>query len=478
MSTIHERLHAVRVERGSSLRAFAAAVEERAGYAISASSAAAYEKGRKVPAEYLRAVAFACGVDPAWLLTGEEPAPPENRQGTVRTSPRSAAGSPEPGSGRTRGNAHARAAEAELKKLSSALAQTGSTVVITDRAGRIEYVNRAFCEASGYREQELLGRTPALLKSGVQDAAFYRRLWQTIEAGGTFRGMFVNRRKHGELYHVLQTITPMAEEGAPITHYVATGKEITEQVALERERVRAQRLESLGTLAGGMAHDFNNLLTVILANLSLARSGLPSEAEEVQGELQAAEVAARRAAELTRQLLAISRRQVSRPLDLDLVRELADFEPVARSILPASVELQVGAAVDSARIRMDPDHLNQVLRNLATSAGESMPGGGRLSIRLDRAPRGPDRAAGKAAEGGAWLVLELSDSGAGMAPEDLERAFDPFHGARFTGGGSRLELPTVYGIVRQCGGSIEAQSAPGVGTTFRILLPEAPEPDA
>ena len=259
---------------------------------------------------------------------------------------------------------------------------------------------------------------------------------------------------------------------------------------LEARLLQAQRLEAVGRLAGGIAHDFNNLLTVILANVSLLSR--TDAARRQQGEVDDIRQAAERAAQLTRQLLAFSRRQKLEPRVFDLVALLREEEGILRRLIPETIRMEVDSAEGPLWVHADPGQLSQVLVNLATNARDAMPDGGSLQISLSRATepaseRASERASeidgsgpqtdppgleGRALPSGAYACLRVRDTGAGMDPATIERAFDPFFSTKEDGAGTGLGLAIVHGIVTQSGGTVRVTSQPGAGTQFSIYLPE------
>jgi len=254
---------------------------------------------------------------------------------------------------------------------------------------------------------------------------------------------------------------------------------------LEAKLLQAQRLEAVGRLAGGIAHDFNNLLTVILANVSLlSRTDVDLHGHpEVDDIRQAAE----RAAQLTRQLLAFSRRQKLEPRVFDLVALLREEEGILRRLIPESIRMEVDSPDGPLWVHADPGQLSQVLVNLATNARDAMPEGGTLRLSAARAteiegsgPHAETRGPGdRVLRSGAYACLRVRDTGAGMDPATIERAFDPFFTTKEAGAGTGLGLAIVHGIVTQSGGAVRVTSEPGSGTQFSIYFPEtsiAPSP--
>jgi PAS domain S-box-containing protein len=353
-----------------------------------------------------------------------------------------------------------RAALTGMARLVAAIEQTSESVVVTDVDAGILYVNPAFERVSGYTFAEVRGTNPSVLKSGVQTPEFYASMWATLTAGSTWTGELVNRRKDGREYVEEASISPMRDERGQITAYVAVKRDVTGERTLEAQLRQAQRLEAIGSLAGGVAHDFNNLLTAIHGYGELVLDALPtgSESRADVGELLRA---ADRASALTRQLLAFSRRQVLAPEVLDPGAVIDDLEPMLRRLLGAHILLSTSRTADLGRVRADPGQLEQVVVNLAVNARDAMPGGGRLDISSGNA-QGPD---------GPVVRIAVSDTGAGMEAETLARVFEPFFTTKEEGKGTGMGLATVYGIVRQSNGTISVASAKGSGTTFTIDLP-------
>ncbi len=239
--------------------------------------------------------------------------------------------------------------------------------------------------------------------------------------------------------------------------------------ALQEQLLRAQRLEAVGQLAAGVAHEFNNLLAAVLAAAEMGLRRLEPD-HPVTPRLRTIVEAAERGGALTRRILAFSQRQVLVKRRLDVNRLVEDTAALLRNSLGEKVRLQVKVRPGLPPVRADPEQLRQVLVSLAANARDAMPHGGTLTIATGSAEAGP---AGDARSERRWAVLEVSDEGTGIVPSDLDRIFDPFFTTKEVGKGTGLGLAAAYGIVRQHGGEVQVESAPGRGTIFRVFLPEA-----
>ncbi len=359
-------------------------------------------------------------------------------------------------------------AEEQQALLSGVVEQAAESIIITDAQGTMIYVNPAFESLSGYSRAEAIGQNPRMLKSGDQDDAFYRRMWDTLARGEVWKGRLVNRRKDGTRFQEDATIGPVRDASGRLVNYVAVKRDVTNEVRLERQLIQAQKMEAIGRLAGGVAHDFNNLLGVITGYGELTRRKLGDD-DPLKAKVDQILRAAERAAGLTRQLLAFSRQQVLQPKIVDLNGLVSDMEKMLED-----VQLETSLDPGLGTVKVDPGQIEQVLMNLVVNARDAMPDGGRLTIETRNAELGPDYAVRRPpTRPGPYVMLAVTDSGTGMNAETQSHLFEPFFTTKEVGKGTGLGLSTVYGIVKQSEGYIWCYSEVGVGTTFKVYLPRA-----
>src|SRR6267378_3899000 len=279
------------------------------------------------------------------------------------------------------------------------------------------------------------------------------------------------RRPDGQARNVLASGQPIPGIHGRSLGAVVALHDVTDLKLLEGQFRQSQKLEAVGSLAGGVAHDFNNLLTVIGGYSQMVMDQIGSS-DPQYGRVEEILKASERAAALTRQLLAFSRQQVLEPKILDLNAIVSDTERMLRRLLPANIELVTALSKDLGRIKADPGQIEQVLLNLVINARDAMPEGGRLVVETSNADVDETyRQMHIEASPGPYVVLGVSDNGTGMTAETQARIFEPFFTTKEVGKGTGLGLSTVYGIVRQSGGSVGVYSEVGSGSTFRAYLP-------
>jgi two-component system cell cycle sensor histidine kinase/response regulator CckA len=357
------------------------------------------------------------------------------------------------------------------------LFENASDLIVTgDLDGRLTAVNETCLRALGYSREEMAGIRIDMNDFIARDkraqsvAARGRKVADT-EATTVYESELV--AKDGRRIQVEIASRLIIEDGVPVGTE-AICRDISERKQLEEQLRQGQRLEAIGRLAGGVAHDFNNLLTVISGYAEVLLDGRDRAAEP---ELDQIAAAAERAAILTRQLLAFSRRQVLQPRVLQLNDVVEGLTPMLSRLIGEDVELVATLAPSLGPVHADPNQLEQVLVNLAVNARDAMPEGGLLTIRTANVELDYEYVAHHGdAVVGPHVMLSVSDTGVGMDEETLSHIFEPFFTTKPLGIGTGLGLSTVYGIVRQSGGSMWVYSEPGHGTTFKALLPRAESP--
>ncbi len=365
-----------------------------------------------------------------------------------------------------------REAESQLRRLAAAIDQAAEVVVITDPDGAIQYVNPAFEALTGYTRQEVIDENPRVLKSGEQSEDFYRELWATISSGHSWSGQLVNKRKDGTLFTEDATISPVFDQTGTIINYVAVKRDITRELELESRVQQAQKMESIGRLAGGVAHDLNNLLSPIIGYGEILQSDLyPADGRrESVEEILRAGLAAR---DVVRQLLAFSRRQTLSFTPLDLNRMVDNYRKLLRHTIREDIEIHIRCRPGLPMVEGDRGQMEQVLMNFAVNAQDAMPGGGAMTIETDADEFGEGEIKEQA---GPCVILRVSDTGMGIEPEAQEHIFEPFWTTKGEGQGTGLGLATCYGIISQHGGTIRLHSMPGQGACFEVCLPVADVP--
>jgi PAS domain S-box-containing protein len=354
-------------------------------------------------------------------------------------------------------------------------------VFITDFEGHFLDANQPALNLLGYRREDIATLTFASLLTEDQLPLAYHGAAEVLAAGYQQNPTeFRLRCRDGGVVFVETQSSLIYRDGQPFA-VQGIARDITARKRAEEEKARlqeqlhqAQKMESIGRLAGGVAHDFNNLLTVINGFSQLLLNKL-SAGDPLRASLVEIHKAGERAAALTRQLLAFSRKQVLQPRVLDLNRVIEEMRPMLPRLLGEDVEVRIALHAESAMVDADPHQLEQVIMNLVVNARDAMPHGGRLSIETAVVEWGESHAQSHpGVRAGRCVMLAVSDSGIGMDEATRQRIFEPFFTTKEAGKGTGLGLSMVQGSVEQSGGCIEVHSEPGRGTTFSIYLPAPP----
>ena len=362
-------------------------------------------------------------------------------------------------------------AEEESLLLATAIEHAAESVIISDKIGKIQYVNPAFEQLSGFSREEIVGQNFRIFRSDKHDEAFYKEMWEIISRGHVWSGYITNRIKDNSLREFETKISPVLNRSGEIVSFVSVNRDVTQEKVLEAQLQQAHRMQSIGTLAGGIAHDFNNILSAIIGYTELTvdyleKGSLPYD------NLQEVLEAGNRAKDLINQILTFSRQsdQDLKPLQLKLI--VNDALKLIRATLPSSIAIRTDLKSDAA-ILGDQIQIHQILMNLCTNASHAMQEiGGVLSVSLSEIEIDSGfNVKHFDIKSGSYLKLSVSDTGHGMPPSLMEHIFDPFFTTKEKGQGTGMGLSVVHGIVKTHNGTIHAYSEPGEGSTFNVYLP-------
>jgi PAS domain S-box-containing protein len=359
--------------------------------------------------------------------------------------------------------------------LKSVVDNTSAAIFLKDAEGRFILVNKYFTAWHGVEAAQAIGKTAYDLFSKEQADIFTAQHQEVLKTGQAVVSEAEISHGDGITRHCLVTRFPVAAPGGGPLGVGTVVTDLTELKAAQRQLLQAQKLETIGQLTGGVAHDFNNLLAIIMGNLQLVGEDLkaqPDLRERVEGALEAA----RRGADLTHHLLAFARRQTLAPRVAEPNALVSGMGLILERTLGETIEIETILATDLSKSVVDPVQLENALLNLAVNARDSMPDGGKLTIETANARLAPEAPEfGGEAAAGDYVMIAVSDSGRGMAPEVATRAFEPFFTTKDAGRGIGLGLSMVYGFVKQSGGQVKLYSEVGWGTTVKIFLPRAAE---
>ena len=361
-------------------------------------------------------------------------------------------------------------ADARIRQQAALLDKAEDAILVRDLEHRILYWNRRAERLYGWQAEEVAGRSVRELFYGDDDADFLAATEQTCREG-EWVGELVQRTKDGRQLTVEGHWTLVRSDDGEPTSILAINTDITARRELEERLRQSQKIEAVGRLAGGIAHDFNNLLTVITGYSELLLSE-PAIDETGREFVLAISEAGQRAAVLTRQLLSFGRQSILQPKIIDLNQMVSQIGDMLRRLIGEDILFQTVLEPNLSRVKVDPGQLDQVLVNLAVNARDAMPDGGRLTIETAAVTLTEAEAQSLLdCTPGPYVRLSISDTGCGMPPDIVPQIFEPFFTTKEFGKGTGLGLATVFGIIRQSGGTIGVDSEPGRGTRFQIFLP-------
>ncbi len=357
-----------------------------------------------------------------------------------------------------------RSVEADIQKLTHAVDQSSSTIIITDANGNIEYTNPEFTKLTGYTSEEVIGKTPRIFKSGTALPVFYEELWITIKSGKEWKGEFCNKKKSGELYWESASISPVKNSEGVITNFIAVKDDITERKKMEEALLQTEKLKSIGTITAGISHEFNNILAIISGKAQLLEMTYKGDKALID-ELRVIAKAANDGAEITSNMLKFAKTKpdtkefVSYDIR-ELIRHSIDFtkprwmnEAQARGI---GYKMNTEDMKCVPFIMCKPSEIREVFINVINNALDAMPGGGNISFSTW--------------SGDDIVNVSITDTGEGMPENVKKNIFDPFFSTKGVDG-TGLGMSMVYGIVTSHGGEIVVGSEIGNGTTFTMQFP-------
>ena len=364
-------------------------------------------------------------------------------------------------------------AEERLRILSQAIEQASESIIITDKAGLIEYVNPSFTRITGYTPEEVLGEKPGVIKGAGQSPEDYERIWKTVTAESAWNSTIIACRKNGGLYPALMCIAPIRDENGQISHFVGIQQDMTTNKALEEKFMQAQKMEGIGILVAGIAHEFNNMLAGMTGNLYLAKTEV-ADVPSVVKHLENVENLSFRAADMIKQLLTFARKGmlVLQPFDFTLCMHAAS--QVAREGMPDHISFHTEFCEEKLIVKGDCAQFQQLLINLINNACDAVEGVAEPMVCLRvEAFEADDEFMRNCPEVGdsQFVHMSVSDNGCGISDEEKAHIFEPFYSTKGVGHGTGLGLSMAYGMVQSHHGVIEVESKPGNGSVFHVYLP-------
>lgn len=362
-------------------------------------------------------------------------------------------------------------AEEDRLRLEAAVEQTAEAIIITDRNGKIQYINPAFSIFYGFQRDEVLSQdVETLIADSVSETRIFKL--QSAEVA-PWTGRLNCRMKDGNTFITDTTVSPINNKAGSVINYVLVQKDITKEISLEKQLRQAQKLEAIGTLASGIAHDFNNILGAIIGYTELAVRF--SQEDKVRDYLEHVLLAGKRATDLVQQILTFSRQreQMRKPVQICLV--IREVLKLLRSSLPTTIEIRQNLQSMNSHVRSDPTQIHQVMMNLCTNASHAMrEHGGLLEVSLTDIELDQEYTFDNGAnKPGPYVQLTVRDTGPGMPKALIDRIFEPYFTTKKPGEGTGLGLAMVHGIIKDMGGHITVESEPGKGSQFDLFMPRS-----
>ncbi len=365
----------------------------------------------------------------------------------------------------------------QINRMAVIIEQVADAVIITDTEGIIQYVNPKFESDIGYSKEEIHGEKISILSSKKHDRKFYTELWTEIKKGHVWNGKIWNQKKDGDLILHDVSITPILNADNKIIEFATIHRNITDQHWFEDRMRQSQKMEAIGTLAGGVAHDFNNILGAIIGYAELTQYDL-EDGDPAKKSVNQILQAGHRAKDLVKQILLFSRQTKQEMVPVKITILVKEVVKLLKATLPSTIKIELDFRTETNLVMADPGQIHQILMNLCTNASHALGDlDGKITIRLDQFSLNqnathiyPELSAGN------YLKLQVIDTGPGISPEVIDNIFDPFFTTKTRGEGTGLGLSVVHGILENHNGTIRVFSELGKGTRFDVFLPVL-EPD-
>ena len=354
------------------------------------------------------------------------------------------------------------------KILKIAIDATDVPYFITDVNGKILYLNKALSQVTGYKEEELLGKTPSVFKSGKHNKDFYKKMWDTIISGRPYTTRIINKNKDGTEYQCIVNIQPVKLDNK-VKYFVAREEDISKLIEFENKLIETQKLESIAIMIGELAHDFNNFLTVIIGSLELIKEEIK---ENTVHSTLIDEIykSAKNQANMIKQLLVFARKNAPSLKPININHLLKEMEPLIQSQISANIKLIYHLSEDIKTVYINEHQIKQALLNITSNAKDSIETNGEIIIKTYNYNSTTELI--EPYHEGEYVVIEILDNGRGLSPEAEKHMFEPFYTTKPKGKGTGLGLSSVYGIIKNHNGYVYGSNRKDKrGASFRIYLP-------